>query len=649
MAIVDEETGRALGRPEFALIPPTAEVTTAETSARLRSWILSASGWRTIFAPDEHSDADTILPVDAVLAALAALTFYQSLSGDSPGDPSKPTDAPEILVGSDARPTGTAIAEAALRALLDRGATVRYLQICAAPQIMAYARAEGSRPARPFFYVTASHNPIGHNGIKLGSGGGVLDAGANRALAELFRRTASDSATVRWAVELMASPAPALGRVFRAVAEEREASRKAYEAFLQVVVAGDGPRSARSFSELRTALRLARPGIVAELNGSARAASIDQRFLAAMGCEVHTIHAVPGEIAHGILPEGENLAECESALAQAAREDDRFLLGYVPDNDGDRGNLVYFDAASGVAKPLAAQEVFALACLAELAWLVHTEALTYNEEGNPNERVAVVVNGPTSMRIDRIAEAFGAEVRRAEVGEANVVGLAKAMREEGYIVRILGEGSNGGNITQPSEVRDPMATLMSALKLIYVGDVDGRPGLASIWRERRSRVGDGEDSVELKAVPTLGELLRSVPSFTTTATSEPGALMTVSSEDHGRLKREIESRFEAQFATRIAGVPGVGVDSYRFVNYEGMDVRPGAGNRTGDQRGGLKMLLSCRGRDVAFLWVRGSKTEPVFRLLVDVEGENREAERSLLQWLRELVSTADTASPEPQS
>ena len=81
--------------------------------------------------------------------------------------------------------------------------------------------------------------------------------------------------------------------------------------------------------------------------------------------------------------------------------------------------------------------------------------LEFLRKFKPEARPAVVVNGPTSMRIERIAEAYGAGVFRAEVGEANVVNLAAARRSGGYEVRILGEGSNGGNITHPATVRDP--------------------------------------------------------------------------------------------------------------------------------------------------------------------------------------------------
>ena len=39
--------------------------------------------------------------------------------------------------------------------------------------------------------------------------------------------------------------------------------------------------------------------------------------------------------------------------------------------------------------------------------------------------------------------------------------------------------------------------------------------------------------------------------------------------------------------------------------------------------------------------MRGSGTEPVFRVLCDVKGNNPEMEKDLLQWHSEMIATAD--------
>jgi phosphoglucomutase len=47
-------------------------------------------------------------------------------------------------------------------------------------------------------------------------------------------------------------------------------------------------------------------------------------------------------------------------------------------------------------------------------------------------------------------------------------------------------------------------------------------------------------------------------------------------------------------------------------------------------------------RAVGFLWMRGSGTEPVFRAVVDIEGDDPEAEAELLAWHRRMIETADS-------
>nr|AGS54009.1 phosphohexose mutase family protein [uncultured bacterium contig00160] len=247
-------------------------------------------------------------------------------------------------------------------------------------------------------------------------------------------------------------------------------------------------------------------GIVCDFNGSARTVSIDKDFFSSLGLKFECINSEPARIVHRIVPEGESLKPCEALLEKKHNHDASFTIGYVPDCDGDRGNLVIWDDAQAAegddvllnslstptkgrhiikkARALEAQEVFALACVAEFSHLVFTGDLAFDENGKPLSKTAVAINDPTSMRIDRIAESFGISVFRAEVGEANVVGLARKLREQGYIVRILGEGSAGGNITHPSAVRDPVNTVLALVKLLAVRSGNGKEGLFEIWCKR---------------------------------------------------------------------------------------------------------------------------------------------------------------------
>jgi phosphoglucomutase len=136
----------------------------------LEGMILSASGWRGVFAADgdEESETGDISPARRIFAAAAAEVFAAWLGEGG--------SSPRIIVGTDTRPTGKAMAGAVIPVLLAKGNEVLYAGITAAPEIMAYARSF-SGPGTGFIYISASHNPIGHNGLKFGlTDGGILPA-----------------------------------------------------------------------------------------------------------------------------------------------------------------------------------------------------------------------------------------------------------------------------------------------------------------------------------------------------------------------------------------------------------------------------------------------------------------------------------------
>ena len=586
--------------------------------------ILSASGWRAIFAADgdEESTSPLVYPYLIITTAIAAGCYATTM---------KPHGG-TVAVGTDSRPTGQSIARAAVRALLACGMAVEYLGVCASPEIMAYAA--GSAGVQGFFYISASHNPVGHNGLKMGgSDGGVLGGDSSRSLIEEFRRRVAEDDLAEVARMLAAVQTTEEADCFEAESRIKARAAARYTEFCHEVIRGPGPRAQAAYAEFRRAVADARPGILGDLNGSARAASIDRDFLADTGCRVQFINDRPGAIAHQIVPEGAGLEPCRRELERLYRRDSAYEIGYVPDNDGDRGNLVSYDPRIGAARQLVAQEVFALSCVCELCWLVHTGELELID-GRPSRRVALVVNGPTSMRIDRIAARFGAEVHRAEVGEANVVARARQLRQEGALVRVLGEGSNGGTIIHPSAVRDPLHTIHSILKFLYAPAGPSGRSPAGIWFALCG--------LPVHSPATLGLLLSSLPVFTTTSAFEERAVMRILGEA-GPLKDRLEARLDTEMPDLLRFFPpAMGLVDWRIINYEGTTARVGAGNRFAEGRGGLKIeLVDGNGLARAFLWMRGSGTEPVFRVMADVEGDCPELEARLLDRLRSLVAVCD--------
>ena len=658
MIFTDPETQFPVADPETRPITEALHILSRKShpslisilATQLESMILSVSGWRKIFAnvdSDENSNSNEesfssrITPIDTVLSGIIAAAYAdhmkESLSENHPV---------QLMLGMDTRPTGPAIADSITRILLAKGIQVKHLFITAAPELMAYSAMNGTSDG--FIYITASHNPVGYNGIKFGRDGGVIDRDESAALISRFRKYRTDpelpEKLSKW--EQSVTPAMYLDTL-KQINRNKFEALDTYRKFTIGTTADTEEICSQDqlLNKIRDYAENTGLGIVAELNGSARTCSIDVGFLKELGIKVHAVHAEPGDIAHRIIPEGISLDECKTELEKAYTDDPSFLFGYVPDNDGDRGNIVYIDKSTGSAYALEAQEVFALAVMSELAYTEFIELTEFSElsEGRENSRRAVVVNGPTSMRIDIIAQAFGAEVFRSEVGEANAVNLAKKLRKSGYTVRILGEGSNGGNITHPSSVRDPLNTLLSCIKLMAIRDGKGdNDGLFRIWCERSGQPDAYSEHF------TFPDILKTLPQFTTTGVSEERAVLRIRGTSQAILKAAYENLFLEQWKNDAKKVfNALGIASWKEVNTEGIECREGTGKefRTGSETGGLKIIFyNTAGEATDFIWMRGSGTEPVFRVLADCRGADREREKILLNWHTNLVLLADEKS-----
>jgi phosphoglucomutase len=640
--------GESDGIPLSGKLPDTDEV--ARAFAPL---ILSASGWRKVFAVsgDEEDFSSDIGDANRVLAAHMANVFADYLfdrASDATHTTGKTT--PSLVLGLDSRPTGVDIADVMCRVFLARGIEVRYLFIAAAPEIMAYARG-----ADAFAYVSASHNPVGHNGVKFGlSDGGVLPGSEANKLIAAFKAACTAPDAAKKAQELIAQcPTENVAAVFARIAEEKKRALETYDAFTREVISGESDKKSQDsfFGTLKAAAeQRAKAGapvsIVADFNGSARAASIDRAFFESANISLSGMNEKPRAIAHRIVPEGESLSYCAREIERLRREgktnaERNAILGYVPDCDGDRGNIVVWNEAKKRAEPLEAQEVFALSVIAELAHLVYQGKIRImmGNDGKTTSQpaTAVAVNDPTSLRIEAIAAAFGARVARAEVGEANVVNLARSLREKGSIVRILGEGSNGGNITHPAAVRDPINTVFALVKMLVLRDSGGKPGLFHIWCALSGQEDRYRDDF------TLADIMTTLPAFVTTSVFEKDAMLHITTTDHAELKRKFQIVFAAGWEKRKAELGAkYGFASWIAISNNGTAQTDGITDFGVSGKGGLKIqFLDASGIPAGFIWMRGSGTEPVFRILADVRGSDVSAERDLLGWLTGMVLEAD--------
>ncbi len=592
MKYFDRLTGFFIADPSKDPLKGCA-ATDEDVRSTIQKYILSASGWRAVFAKsmNEEDSSKEVSDADLVIASTVARTFIEYL-----GRP-----RPRILVGIDARPTGEVLCDVVVRTLIALNAEVTHLFFASAPEIMAYSNAGYDG----FFYISASHNPIGHNGFKFGANGGVYNKEIIDKIIPVFKKKIESAGVVKTAVELSGKCDEDL--YSETLMKHDDDKLRAFDYYRQFVL------------RIATAHKLFRIpfGIVAEMNGSARSASIDIPYLNKMGAKVWAVNAQPRQIAHAIVPEGENLELCRKTLEEVHKKDPSYILGYVPDNDGDRGNFVYLEKKTGKAHILNAQKVFALVATIDIAHQVMAG----------DKRPAIAVNGPTSSMIDEVAGKFNVKVFRSDVGEANVVTLAQKLRdEEGYQVHICGEGSNGGNITHPAKVRDPMNSIMSIAKLYSI------PGLYDFLL---SKLGiEHTDEVSLET------LIDALPKYTTTPAFSKDAVLRIKSKDFDALKLAYESILEKEVEGYLTGK----IASWQVRQIEGIEEQIGFGPafRSNPSTGGYKVVFYDKNGDfVAYIWLSKSRTEPVMRVMADVKGDDEALHDKLLAWQRSMVLRAD--------
>jgi phosphoglucomutase len=613
-------------------------VSIEEINAQIEKMILSASGWRGIFADDdggEENITEKISSANRIICAAAAFIFAEYLRVTHKSSKNN-SQRITVLLGSDTRPTGKEIADVIISTLLACECDVCYAGFIAAPEIMAWAKSR-DKDADGFIYITASHNPIGYNGLKFGlTDGGVLASDEALKLISFFRSFLKKDDFINKIENIISSASvEQIKTVYSGIDICKSEALNVYSNFCNIVSFG---ANGDITCALKNSLEKTPLGIVCDFNGSARTVSIDRDFFSSLGLKQKCINDEPGRIVHRIVPEGESLEPCRELLEEAHAKDSSFKLGYVPDCDGDRGNIVFWDDKLNKARILEAQEVFALACVAELSHLVWTGEFVYD-----SSKTAIAANDPTSMRIDRIAEAFGIPVFRAEVGEANVVGLARYLREQGYTVRILGEGSAGGNITHPSAVRDPLNTVLAIVKLLAVSSSAEKQGLFEIWCKHSGQEEKYKDKFDCNF--NLSDIIESLPQFITTSAYSDDAVMKVNTKDHALLKSRYQKIFLKEWEDRKDELKRRGFFGWEAIAYNGRDERRKLKMFGDAGNGGLKIcLLDEKGREGAFIWMRGSATEPVFRIMADVACTNdngKEIERFLLDWQRRMIIKAD--------
>ena len=622
------------------------ELSNEQLTSSLSKMILSASGWRTIFAKsgEEQDNSTEITDGLAGISLLIGKSFCDWFSKEFPQIENK-----RIVLACDTRPTGKTIADYVLRSVIASGFDIRYVGVASAPEVMAYARKLDG-----FIYISASHNPIGHNGIKFGlNDGGVIDGEKSKVLIESFKNLCNQDDASEIAKNLFSScNQDLLKEVYQKTEFYKKECLQSYSEFFYEITAAskDDGIIKPIFSSIKKSIKENPISVACDLNGSARCLSIDSKIFAENEISFFTINDEAFKIAHEIIPEPENLIYCADFMKKLHSEGNNSVkLGYMPDCDGDRGNIVYWSDDENQPKILKAQEVFSLSVLSELAFM---DYLADKFPQFKSEKKAISVNDPTSMRIEEIAKCFNVEVHRAEVGEANVVNLARELRNQNYQVRILGEGSNGGTITNPAAVRDPINTIFALLKLLCLKDEVLPNGKVVLGLFHRWCKFSGNESLYRENF-TLDDVTKTLPKYITTGVSESRAILHIQNSNHSDLKSKYQKNFEKFWQEKKSYLfDQYGISSWQAVCNNGTKQTNGLTDFSVSARGGLKIIFYNEEKNpISFIWMRGSGTESAFRVMCDVKvldnseislTKATEFEKELLEYHSNLIKLSDS-------
>ena len=311
---------------------------------------------------------------------------------------------PSVCIGRDSRVSGQMLACAVTAGLCAVGVDVIDLGLVTTPCVGIMLRelqCDGG------LIITASHNPIPYNGIKLLLANGMAPPPDT---AGEIRQRFLDKRFV-----------PVSSAACGKVAVNAEADRVHIEKVLALV---EAPQIARRQYNI----------VLDSVNGAG--ARITKTLLAALGCHVIAINDEPsGLFAHEPEPTAANLGGlCDRVKREKAH------VGFAQDPDADR--LAVVDEKGAYIG-----EEYTLALAAKYVY--------------SSQAGAAAANLSTSRMIDDVAKAAGGHVIRTPVGEANV---AQAMLDNACIIG--GEGNGGVIDLRVGPIRDSLVGMALILQLM---------------------------------------------------------------------------------------------------------------------------------------------------------------------------------------
>jgi phosphomannomutase len=309
-----------------------------------------------------------------------------------------------IVITRDGRASGEMLAAAVQAGLSAVGRDTVDAGVAATPTTGVLVR---QCQAAGGIQISASHNPVQYNGLKLFSAGGrVIPAEPGREVLGRYR-----AGTIDWA------PHDRLGTRL----EQPDSISAHLEAVLATVDVGR--------------IRACRFRVLLDANHGA-GALLGRRLLEELGCRLSVLGEEPhGQFAHPPEPTAENLAGVLPAIISAGAD-----VGFCQDPDADR--LAVIDESGRYLG-----EEYTLAMCVDHVLRQHPGP--------------IVANCSTSRMSEDLAGRYGAAFYRSAVGEANVV---DAMLQKNAVFG--GEGNGGPIDPRVGMVRDSfvgMAQLLSAM------------------------------------------------------------------------------------------------------------------------------------------------------------------------------------------
>ena len=385
--------------------------------------IISISGMRGIIGKN-------LSPSIAVDYGCGFGTFLKKLCGEK---------RLKVCIGQDSRPSGQMLKSAVASGLCAVGIDVVDLGIVTTPCVGIMVR---QLECAGGVIITASHNPVQYNGIKLLMDNGIAPSPESAGQIKKFYFDKQfdfvDSINCGKIISCDETDAAHIQKVLSLVDKDKIASKK-FKVVLDSVNGAGG--------------------------------RITKKLLAELGCEVKAINDEPtGLFAHTPEPTAENLV----GLCDVVKKE-KPQIAFAQDPDADR--LAIVDE-----KGTYIGEEYTLALAAKYIF--------------SHKKGSAAVNLSTSRMIDDIARDNGSVVYRTPVGEANV---AAAMLEHDCVIG--GEGNGGVIDLRVGPIRDSLVGI--ALTLQLMADTDKKISqlageIGSYYMKKEKFVADKDQALKIQ-------------------------------------------------------------------------------------------------------------------------------------------------------